>query len=78
MIKINGLTRSNVRALREVFAGAVAEGDIVLTATTATWTRASAEVALIALDTAMNRLPVHGHPRASLHAVRRKLERARV
>lgn len=73
--KISGLTKDNVRALREVFPGAIQEGDIVLTVTTATWTRATPSLALLALDTAMGRLPIKGHPRHSLHAVRRKIAR---
>lgn len=74
IVKINGLTRSNVSALREVLPEAVEAGHIVLTATTATWMNAtSASEALSQVDWVMGQLPTKGHPRASLHAVRRKL-----
>lgn len=70
--KISGLTRMNVMALREVFPQ---EDELTVTATTATWKRENASEVLYKLDTAMNRMPTNGHPRASLHAVRRKLVR---
>jgi hypothetical protein len=63
----------NVRAIREVFPKAVEDGDIVLTATTATF---AADDSARTVRSAMDRLPTRGHPRASLHAVLRKLERS--
>lgn len=73
MTKIGGLTRLNVRALREVFPQMVNDGVLVLTATTATFHGFRAEEVLKILEYVMGTLPTAGHPRASLHAVRRKL-----
>ena len=73
--KISGLTASNVRALRETFPDSLAEGNLKLTATTATWS-VPAHAALTALDGAMSLMPSKGHPRASLYAVVRKLVKA--
>ena len=73
MIKITGLTRWNVAALREVFPAAIESGDIVVTATTATFTADdSAETVRAAID----RVGRGRHPGHSLWAVVRKLERA--
>jgi hypothetical protein len=71
--RITQLTPSNILALREVFPEAVFCGYLYLTATTATWKRQSPAQVLASLDTAMAMLPTRGHPRASLHAVRRKV-----
>jgi hypothetical protein len=70
--KITGLTRMNCLAIREAFP---LEDEVSVTATTATWKRYDAAEALQRLDTAMSVMPTNGHPRHSLHAVRRKLVR---
>lgn len=71
--KITGLTPLNVKALSEVFSESAAHGALVLTATTATWTNDTPLMAIFKLDKAMAELSWRGHPRHSLHAVRRKL-----
>jgi len=73
--KITGLTSLNVDALREVFSHNVEDGVLVLTATTATFVNETPLEVVSRLDAAMYRLPTRGHPRHSLHAVRRKLVR---
>lgn len=70
--KISGLTRDNVRALEETHQDSIASGNLVLTPTTATWA-VSPSGALANLEGVMANLPTKGHPRASLHAVVRKL-----
>jgi hypothetical protein len=74
MLKITGLSYLNVEAIREVFPKAVEDGDIVLTATTATFAADDAERTV---RYAISQLPGRGHPRASLHAVARRLGAAR-
>ncbi len=64
--KISGLTASNVRAIRETIP------NVDTTATTATF-GTDALSARMLVEATMDRLPTRGHPRASLHAVRRKL-----
>ncbi|MER6605720.1 hypothetical protein ABT282_07340 [Streptomyces sp. NPDC000927] len=65
-IKINKLTAMNVRALEEV----MEPGEVTLTATTATFhVRDAGRV----LSERMAPFPSQGHPRASLHAVLRKV-----
>jgi hypothetical protein len=80
--KITGLTRSNVNALAEACdLGSPLDGspfNVYLTATTAEFVGGasealSASLAITWLDEAMRQMPTKGHPRASLHAVRRKL-----
>jgi len=73
--KITGLTHFNISALREVFTSNYEDGSLVLTETTATFVDCPPQEAVKALDSAMTRLPTRGHPRHSLHAVRRKLVR---
>ena len=74
MVKVTGLTRLNVEALREAFPRA--EGfTLKLTSTTATFTDLTAEQALYELGKAMGKMRAGHHPRQSLYAVRRKLER---
>lgn len=73
MTTITRLTPLNVRALRECFPNQVKQGFLVLTATTATWETHTPESALIQVETMIRRLPTRGHPKASLHAVARKL-----
>jgi hypothetical protein len=72
-LKVTGLSVLNVRAIREVFPKAVEDGDIVLTATTATFT---ADDSARTVRSVIAQLPGRGHPRASLHAVARKLDKA--
>lgn len=79
--KITGLTRSNINALREACDyPAVTDGSgfgLHFTATTVTFlcgeSEVAASVAITWLDDVMAQMPTRGHPRASLHAVRRKL-----
>jgi hypothetical protein len=71
--KIDKLTSFNVQALREQCTASLNDGDLVLTTSTATWTRSTPEQVLHRLNEIMVRLPSRGHPRASLHAVCRKL-----
>ena len=71
--KASGLTFQNLSALREVFAAPIEEGILILTATTATFTGLTPDQAVRELDRVMLHLPSRGHPRQSLHAVRRKL-----
>lgn len=73
--RITKLTSLNVQALREVAREEVERGDLILTATTAEWPETEALAALRRLDAYMAGLPTKGHPRASLHAVIRKLEK---
>lgn len=71
MIKIKGLTRDNTAALREVLTEEIVDGSVQVAATTATFHMDDpAEL----LRTRMADLPGRGHPRASLHAVVRKLD----
>ena len=70
MTTITRLTPSNVQALRDVFPDAVASGELILTATTATFAHGGARQEI---ESKMAELPTRGHPRASLHAVVRKL-----
>jgi len=72
MTKITGLTRYNVLAIEEVFSEHIADGSIKITHTTAVFD-CPAQEALDAVTGAMSKLPTRGHPRASLHAVARKL-----
>jgi len=73
--KITGLTALNVRAIREVFPLYVQDGEITTTASTATFNMPAAEAAGLVAQ-AISRLPGRSHPKASLHAVSRKLARA--
>lgn len=71
---IRNLTPNNVRALREVFD---LDGDTLpvleTTATTATFYGGPAWAATMVMEE-IARLPGRGHPKASLHAVLRKLK----
>lgn len=67
--KVTGLTRANVQALNEVFA----DRTVTTTATTATFHLPAAQ-AVALLRSVMAGMPSRGHPKASLHAVVRKLE----
>lgn len=74
--KIAGLTIHNVKAIIEVtdaFIDRFGFG-VTTTQTTATFD-ATPQRVLVALDAIMADLPTQGHPRASLHAVRRKIVR---
>lgn len=75
-VKIVGLTGLNVRALRETFPEAVENGDLILTATTATWTTGTAGQIYTWLSTVMSGMPTRDSWKQSLHAVRRKLAKA--
>lgn len=68
-VKITGLSKLNVRALRET----LTDADVQLTATTATFPGTAAG-ALEMVTYVISRLPGHAHPKASLHAVARKLQ----
>lgn len=72
--RITKLSALQVAALRETHRDQVASGTLVLTATTAEWA-VPATRALALLEAVMSILPTKGHPRASLHAVVRKLEK---
>lgn len=74
MTKLTGLSTSNVLALRIAFPGWAPER-LTVTSTTATFAD-PAVLVLQDLDEAMAKMPTRGHPRASLHAVRRKLVKA--
>jgi hypothetical protein len=67
-VKITGLSKLNVAALRETYV----EGTVELTATTATFP-GTAQEALTFLNALILTLPGRAHPKASLHAVARKL-----
>lgn len=69
--KITGLTALNVRAIREVF---TEPGLVTTTATTATFHDSPQGVAALLMVT-IDGLPGRGHPKASLHAVLRKVRR---
>jgi hypothetical protein len=69
-VKITGLSPLNVRALRETTADNAAR--VKLTATTATFDT-SAQDALNYVNQIIASLPGRAHPKASLHAVARKL-----
>lgn len=80
--KIRGLTVFNVNALREACdLGSELDGtgfNVYLTATTAEFVGGESEaltasLAIRWLDGQMAQMPTRGHPRHSLHAVRRKL-----
>jgi hypothetical protein len=73
--RITKLTALNVQALREVFPADVESGRLALTATTAEWATDDAVKLLRQLGASMDALPTRGHPRASLHAVERKLSK---
>lgn len=75
--KITGLTHWNVRALQEITPTIERAGfAITTTSTTATFDGLdNARQVLAALQTIMAGLPSKGHPRASLHAVARKLRK---
>jgi hypothetical protein len=64
-VKIIGLSKLNVRALRETM-------DVETTATTATF-YGNAQQALAMVELTISRLPGRAHPKASLYAVARKL-----
>lgn len=70
--KITGLTYSNVQALNEL--ADELPTLVTVTATTATFTDAGAGAHDV--GALIGRLPGRGHPKASLHAVRRKLAAA--
>lgn len=72
-VKISGLTPSNMRALREVFAEEIETGWIVPNSGSSATFLMAAPADFVAMQ--MERLPVRGHPRASLHAVVRKLRK---
>ncbi len=65
--KITGLSPLNVRALSETTNG------VELTATTATFPGLTPTEARRRVEAVIATLPGRGHPRASLHAVRRRL-----
>jgi hypothetical protein len=71
--KITGLSPLNVRALRETVPADLGLSE--LTATTATFSMDAASAHRL-VATTISRLPGRGHPRQSLHAVARKLQRA--
>jgi hypothetical protein len=73
-VKITGLTALNVRALEETMRPDL--GLVKLTATTATFAQ-DAPQALATIEMTISYLPGNAHPKASLHAVARKL-RAKV
>lgn len=70
--KITGLSAHNVDAIQQVSRLGVLEVQVETTATTATF-HASPRAATRAVEHAISSLPGRGHPRASLHAVRRRL-----
>jgi hypothetical protein len=70
--KITGLTASNIDALKTTSKELVDVGALELTRTTATF-RDEPQAVLRYIDVTMAGLPTRGHPRASLHAVRRKI-----
>ena len=67
--KITGLTALNVRAIRETIPPDLG---VTTTATTATFSMDAADARML-VEATIDRLPHRGHPRQSLHAVRRKL-----
>lgn len=67
--KITGLTALNVRAIQETIPPDLG---VDTTATTATFNM-DTRSALALVTATIERLPGRGHPRQSLHAVRRKL-----
>lgn len=71
-LKISNLTSLNVAAAKLVFPP---DTGTTFTATTATF-EMEAATALRFLDRAMATMPTRGHPRHSLHALRRKLAAA--
>ena len=73
--KITGLTYFNVDALRRVFPEAIERGQLEVTASTATF-KMPAREAHIYVRNAVLGLPGRSHPKASLHAVVRKLAKA--
>lgn len=70
--KLTGLNHLQSRALTEVFADEVERGIIVVTATTAVFRLPVDEAYKLVAD-AIAKLPGRAHPKASLHAVRRRL-----
>ena len=79
--KITGLSHANVDALREaaeIEPGPTAGFNVTLGRTVAEFVGGESEaltasLAIRWLDRAMAQMPTRGHPRHSLHAVRRKL-----
>lgn len=71
-LKLTGLSPLNVAALREVFPELIERGQLTLGKTTAEFR--VAHPALL-LDLTIQRLPGRGHPRASLHAVKRRIRK---
>ena len=65
-VKITGLSPLNVRAIRETMS------DVELTGTTATFP-GTAQESFERVTGIINSLPGRAHPKASLHAVARKL-----
>jgi hypothetical protein len=74
MTKITGLTPLNVLALRETQTDLVEAGALVLTPTTATFDMTPRE-AWARIEETIDGIDGRGHPRASLHAVARKLRK---
>ena len=82
-VKVTGLSALNVAAIRETWPDGVMgtlPGDditVVTSASTATFVRTGGEVTsgnlLAVFQKGMNQWPMQGHPRSSLHAVRRKI-----
>lgn len=70
--RITKLSALNIQALKETHRDALASGNLTLGKTWAEW-QVSAHAAIANLDGLMSGLATKGHPRASLHAVRRKL-----
>jgi hypothetical protein len=73
--KITGLTGLNVMALRETQTDLIEHGALELTATTATFNM-PAEAAWAKIVETIGNFDGRGHPKASLHAVARKLKAA--
>lgn len=72
-VKVAGLSAMNVAALEDVFSPQIGDKTIELTKTTAVFHIDGAAKFVREVTAA---IPVRGHPRASLHAVARKLEAA--
>lgn len=71
--KITGLSALNVKALNEVWPNeGYTAGAVTTTATTATFEVSASEAAAI-VQTTLEAIPGRCHPRASLHAVVRRL-----
>ncbi len=73
MIKLTGLSRANVRAIEECWPNWIENGTIETTTTTATFHCDDAAGWAKQVEWKIGTLPMRGHPKASLHAVRRRL-----